>query len=94
MRNAENALQQALERGAGDDEIKQLMDQLRAAMDRFMQAMAEQLKNSQQLARPLDPNAHVLSQQDLQSMLDRLENLARERRQGRRASNCCSSLSR
>jgi len=77
LRNAENALQQALERGAGDDEIKKLMDQLRAAMDRFMQAMAEQLKNKQQLARPLSPNAHVLSQQDLQSMLNRLENLAR-----------------
>ncbi len=77
LRNAEEALRQALDRGASDDEIKQLMDQLRAAMDRFMQAMAEQLKNSQQLARPLGPNAHVLSQHDLQSMLDRLENLSR-----------------
>jgi len=77
LRNAENALQQALDRGASDDEIKQLMDQLRAAMDRFVQAMAEQLKNSQQLSRPLGPNAHVLSQHDLQHMLDRLENLAK-----------------
>jgi len=77
LRNAENALQQALERGASDDEIKQLMDQLRAAMDRFVRAMAEQLKNSQQLARPLSPNAHVLSQQDLQNMLNRLENMAK-----------------
>ncbi len=77
VRNAETALQQALDRGASDDEIKQLMAELRAAMDRFLQAMAEQLKNSQQLARPLDPNAHVLSQKDLQSMLDRLENMAR-----------------
>jgi uncharacterized protein (TIGR02302 family) len=77
LRNAENALQQALDRGASDDEIKQLMDQLRAAMDRFVQAMAEQLKNSQQLSRPLGPNAHVLSQKDLQHMLDRLENLAK-----------------
>ncbi len=77
LRNAENALQQALERGAGDDEIKALMDQLRAAMDRFMQALAEQMRNSQQLARPLDPNTHVLSERDLQSMLNRLENLAR-----------------
>ena len=77
LRNAEKALQQALERGASDHEIKQLMDQLRAAMDRFMQALAEQLKNNQQLARPLDPNAKVLSQRDLQNMLDRLENMAR-----------------
>ena len=77
LRNAEEALRQALERGAGDEEIKKLMDQLRAAMDRFMQSMQEQLRNNQQLTRPLDRNSRVLSQRDLQSMLDRLENLAR-----------------
>jgi uncharacterized protein (TIGR02302 family) len=77
LRNAEEALRQALERGASDEELKALMDQLRAAMDRFMQAMAEQLKNSQQLARPLSPNQRMLSQRDLQNMLDRLENLAK-----------------
>ncbi len=77
LRNAEEALRQALERGASDEELKALMDQLRAAMDRFMQAMAEQLKNSQQADRPLAPNQRLLSQRDLQSMLDRLENLAK-----------------
>jgi uncharacterized protein (TIGR02302 family) len=77
LRNAEKALQQALDRGASDAEIKQLMDQLRSAMDRFLQAMAEQMKNNQQLARPLDPNAKVLSRQDLQSMLNKLEQLSR-----------------
>ena len=77
LRNAEEALRQALERGATDQEIKQLMDQLRAAMDRYLQAMQEQMKNAQQLARPLDRNARTLSQKDLKSMLDRLENLAR-----------------
>jgi uncharacterized protein (TIGR02302 family) len=77
LRNAEKALQQAIDRGASDAEIKQLMDQLRAAMDRFLQAMIEQQKNSQQLARPLDPNAKVLSQRDLQSMLNKLEELSR-----------------
>ncbi|MGA9893408.1 MAG: TIGR02302 family protein, partial [Xanthobacteraceae bacterium] len=77
LRDAEKALQQALDRGASDAEIKQLMDQLRAAMDRFLQAMAEQMKNNQQLARPLDPNAKVLSRQDLQSMLNKLEQLSR-----------------
>ena len=77
LRNAEAALQQALARGAGDDEIKQLMDKLREAMARYMQALAQQLKNNQQLARPLDPNAQVMTQRDLQNMLNRLENLAR-----------------
>jgi uncharacterized protein (TIGR02302 family) len=77
LRNAEEALRQALERGASDEELKALMDQLRAAMDRFLQAMQEQMKNNQQLARPLDRNSRMLRSQDLKSMLDRLENLAR-----------------
>ena len=77
LRNAEEALRAALERGAGDQEIKQLMDQLRAAMDRYLQAMQEQMKHNQQLARPLDRNARALRSQDLKSLLDRLENLAR-----------------
>jgi uncharacterized protein (TIGR02302 family) len=77
LRNAEAALQQALERGASDDEIKQLMDKLREAMQRYLQALARQLKNNQQLARPLNPNAQVMTQRDLQNMLNKLENLAR-----------------
>jgi uncharacterized protein (TIGR02302 family) len=78
LRQAQEALRQALERGASDEEIRKLMEQLRAAMDKFLQALAEELRrNPQQLARPLDRNTRMLSQQDLKSMLDRLENLAR-----------------
>ncbi len=78
LRQAQDALRQALERGASDEELKKLMDELRAAMDKFMQALAEELrKNPQQLARPLDKNTRTLNQQDLKSMLDRLEQLAR-----------------
>jgi uncharacterized protein (TIGR02302 family) len=78
LRAAEEALRQALERGASDEEIKRLTDQLRAALDKFLQALAEQMrKNPQQLARPLDPNARMLRPQDLRSMIDRLEQMAR-----------------
>ena len=78
LRQAQEALRQALERGASDEEIKKLMEQLRAAMDKFLQALAEEMRrNPQQLARPLDRNSRTLSQQDLKSMLDRLEALAR-----------------
>jgi uncharacterized protein (TIGR02302 family) len=79
LRQAQEALRQALERGASDEEIKKLMEQLRAAMDKYLQALAEEMrKNPQQLARPLDRNTRMLSQRDLQSMLDRLESLARQ----------------
>ncbi len=78
LRAAEEALRQALERGASDEEIKKLADQLRAALDKFLQALAEQMrKNPQQLARPLDPNTRELRPQDLRSMIDRLEQMAR-----------------
>ncbi len=78
LRQAQEALRQALERGAPEEEIKKLMDQLRAALDRFMQALAEEMrKNPQQLARPLDRNARTLTPQDLKSMLDRMEQMAR-----------------
>src|SRR6185295_10777138 len=78
LRAAQEALRQALERGATDHEIKKLTDDLRAALDRFMQALAEQIKkNPQQVARPLDPNTRMLRSQDLKNMIDRLEQLAR-----------------
>jgi uncharacterized protein (TIGR02302 family) len=78
LRAAQEALRQALERGASEEEIKKLMEQLRAALDKFMQALAEEMrKNPQQLARPLDRNTRQLRPQDLKNMLDRLENLAR-----------------
>jgi len=78
LRAAQEALKQALERGASDEEIKKLTDNLRAALDNFMRQLAEQLKNNpQQLARPLDPNTKVMRQQDLNAMIERMERLSR-----------------
>jgi uncharacterized protein (TIGR02302 family) len=82
LRAAEEALKQALERGASDEEIKKLTENLRAAMDKYLRQLAEQLKNNpQQLARPLDPNTKFLTQRDLDSMLQQIE---REARRGNR----------
>jgi uncharacterized protein (TIGR02302 family) len=79
LRAAQDALKQALERGASDEEIKKLTDQLRAALDNYMRQLAEQLKNNpQQLARPLDRNTRVMRQQDLNAMIDRMERLSRQ----------------
>src|SRR5258708_9993296 len=74
LRAAQEALKQALERGASDEEIKKLTENLRAALDKVLQQHAEHVRNNpQQLARPLDPNTRMLSQQDLKNMLDRME---------------------
>jgi uncharacterized protein (TIGR02302 family) len=78
LRNAEQALRDALERGASDEEIKRLTDELRAALDKFMQALADQMRrNPQAQNRQLDPNAQRVRPQDLQSMIDQMERSAR-----------------
>ncbi len=75
LRDAQQALSEALDRNASDAEIKKLMDELRQAMQEYMNALAQQQNpNGQQQAQ--SPK-NVLRQQDLQAMLDQLENLAR-----------------
>ena len=78
LRAAQDALKQALERGASDEEIKKLTQDLRAALDNFMRQLVEQQRNNPQaLARPLDPNTKVMRQQDLNNMIERMERLSR-----------------
>ena len=79
LRAAQDALKQALERGASDEEIKKLTQDLRQALDNYMRQLAEQFRNNpQQLARPLDQNTKILRQQDLNNMIDRMERLSRQ----------------
>ena len=78
LRAAQDALKQALERGASDEEIKKLTENLRAALDKFLKQLAEQMRqNPQQLARPLDKNTKIMRQQDLNNMIERMERLSR-----------------
>jgi len=78
LRAAQDALKQALERGASDEEIKKLTENLRAALDNFMRQLADQMRNNPQaLARPLDPNTKVMRPQDLNNMIERMERLSR-----------------
>jgi uncharacterized protein (TIGR02302 family) len=78
LRAAQDALKQALDRGASDEEIKKLTQDLRAALDNFLRQLVEQQRNNQQaLARPLDPNTKMMRQQDLNNMIERMERLSR-----------------
>jgi uncharacterized protein (TIGR02302 family) len=71
LRAAEQALREALQRGASDEEIRKLMQQLREAANRFMSEMA---RNSQPDSNPEDQN---LQAQDLNKLLDQMEDSAR-----------------
>jgi uncharacterized protein (TIGR02302 family) len=81
FRNAEQALMDALDRGADDEEINRLIEQLRQAMSRFFQALAEQLQRDAEAGKlaesPIDPNDMTLRSEDLQRLLDRAQELAR-----------------
>jgi len=77
LRDAMKALQDALARNAPDAEIEKLMQQLQQAINRYLQALAQNAQQQdQQNQTPVDPS-RLLSQQDLQRMLDRARELAR-----------------
>jgi uncharacterized protein (TIGR02302 family) len=80
LRAAQQALREALERGASEDEIKRLMDQLRAALDNFLREFAEQQMRDQNQAQDQNqpnPQDRTITSQDLQRMLDQMEKMAR-----------------
>jgi uncharacterized protein (TIGR02302 family) len=82
MRQAQERLQQALERGADQNEISRLTRELREAMDRFMRELAEQMQRDQQQGRQnenaqLPENFRTVTPRDLNNMLDRIEELNR-----------------
>jgi uncharacterized protein (TIGR02302 family) len=76
LRDAQNALNEALENGASDEEIAQLMKELREAMQEFMSELAERLQNSPRMQQNMQAE-NVIRQRDLQNMMDQIENLAR-----------------
>ena len=84
LRNAEEALRQALDRGASDEEIKRLTDELRAALNQFMQALAEEMRKNPQMARPLDPNTQRQMRIAGSAKHDRPHGTARQERRPRR----------
>ncbi|MCF6368771.1 TIGR02302 family protein [Rhizobium halophilum] len=76
LRDAQNALNEALENGASDEEIAELMKELREAMQEFMSELAQRLQNSPRMQQNMQAE-NVIRQRDLQNMMDQIENLAR-----------------
>jgi uncharacterized protein (TIGR02302 family) len=76
---AREKLQEALENGASEEEIARLTQELRQAMQEFLQGLAEQMARQGNDLPQMMPNldGRMLSQRDLDRMLDRIENLAR-----------------
>ncbi|MSU88173.1 TIGR02302 family protein [Rhodobacteraceae bacterium 2CG4] len=77
LRRAQDRLSEALRNGATDDEIAQLMEELRQAMQDYMQQLAQEaLRNADDMAQQDQQNQMQLSQDQLQQLLDRIQELA------------------
>lgn len=76
LRDAQNALSEAIDKGASDEEIAKLTQELREAMQNFMSEMAQRMQNNPQAQQNMQAQ-NVIRQRDLQNMMDQIENLAR-----------------
>jgi uncharacterized protein (TIGR02302 family) len=77
LRDAQEALRKALEQNAPDEEIARLTEELRQAMQEFLQALAEEARRNPNMANlPPSPDTQLLRSQDLERMLDQIEQLA------------------
>ena len=79
LRRAQDRLSEAIENGATDEEIAELMQELREAMQDYMRQLAEQ-QGDQQNQEMAQGDMQEMSQQDLQDMLDRLQELMEQGR--------------
>jgi len=77
LRQAQEALKQALRDGASDEEIDRLMKELRQAMNEFLREFAERAARDPNLAQQQPQPGQELSQRDLERMMDQIENLAK-----------------
>ncbi len=80
LREIQQKLMQALARGADDAEIERLMDEMRAALDRFLEALAERLRDRMaqgEEPQPLPPNTQLMQSEDLRRLLDQAREMAR-----------------
>ena len=87
LRAAQDALKQALERGASDEEIKKLTDNLRAAMDNFLRQLAQQQQDRAPMpnmppvpeeVRLILEQSKALREKTAHATEDQLEDLARQ----------------
>jgi len=80
LRAAQRALQKALAEGASEQEIAKAMDRLRQAMNRYMSALARQMREAMRRGelQPQQGDMRSIKPQDLSKMLDSIEDLIRQ----------------
>ena len=77
LRAAQRRLMEALDRNASAAEIERLINEVQKALEKFMSSLLRELQQRGQLS-PFDPNAQIMTNQDIQRMLDRARELTRQ----------------
>jgi uncharacterized protein (TIGR02302 family) len=78
VKTAQEKLAEALKQGASPEEIQRLVDELRNALGRYLQALAEQAQQKGNLPEQKSQNGEqVVSDQELDKLLDNIEKLAK-----------------
>ena len=79
LREIQDKLARAIERGASQKEIAELMRQMRQALAQFLNELAKQAQKApQQQQQSQNSQNQTMSSQDLQRMLDNLERMMRQ----------------
>jgi uncharacterized protein (TIGR02302 family) len=73
LRAAQEALEDAIRRGASEEEIEELMDRLRTAMARYMQQLAENAQPGGQMPQ----GGQMMTFDSLEALMQAIEDLAR-----------------
>jgi uncharacterized protein (TIGR02302 family) len=76
LRQAQQNLKDALQRGASDEEIDKAMKELRQAMNEYLRELAERADKNPNLAEQLQ-QGQELRQSDIDKLMDQIENLAK-----------------
>jgi uncharacterized protein (TIGR02302 family) len=76
LRQAQQALQNAIKDGASPEELDKAMKELREAMNQFLKEFAERAQQNPN-APQMQQNGQELRQSDIERMMDQIENLAK-----------------
>ncbi len=80
LRRAQERLTEAMKNGASDQEIAELMQELRRATDEYMRQLSRQAQQEQEGDQPAGDNTMQMTQNDLQRMMDRIQELMEQGR--------------
>lgn len=80
LRRAQERVSEAMRQGASPEELAELMDELRGAMNDYLDQLAQNPSESQDGQQAQNQNGQTLTEEDLAEMMDRIEEMMAEGR--------------